>query len=337
MSPRHGLCRLSRRCYRLDGNCAKVDSSVNHDGGAVQKKLLVVGSINIDLVAGASRVPAPGETILGTTFEVFNGGKGANQAVAIAKLGAPVDIIASLGSDLFTERLLSGLLDAGVGTHAVQKVPGPCGVAQIARAENGENSIIVIAGANNAVSAAYLDAHQETIREASMVLVQLETPMETVLHLAAITATADIPLMLDPAPAVPLPAVLLGQTTWLTPNETEARILLDGARLEPEAAAEKLLAMGVRNVALKLGAQGVYIAGRDCRPQRVPSFPVKVVDTTAAGDCFNAAFAVALTGGKTPVEAARYANAAAAISVTRAGAQPSLPSAAEVETFLAQA
>ena len=302
----------------------------------MEKKLVVVGSINIDLVAGASRIPAPGETILGSTFDVFNGGKGANQAVAVAKLGAPVEMIAALGSDLFTERLLSGLQEAGVGTDAIQRVAGPCGVAQISRADSGENSIIVISGANRFVSAAYIDAHQDTIKQASMVLVQLETPMEAVLLLAEVARRDNIPLMLDPAPAVPLPEALLRHTTWLTPNETEAQILLGGLLLQPAAAAEKLLATGVRNVALKLGSQGVFVAGKDCAPQLVPSFPVKVVDTTAAGDCFNAAFAVALTRGQPPAVAARYAAAAAAISVTRAGAQPSLPSAAEVDALIAR-
>jgi ribokinase len=142
--------------------------------------------------------------------------------------------------------------------------------------------------------------------------------------------------MLDPAPARPLPEGLLKRTTWLTPNETEAQILLGRVNIEPAQAAEKLLATGVRNVALKLGAQGVYLSGRDCPGQQIPAFKVKAVDTTAAGDCFNAAFAVALTGGKPPAEAARYASAAAAISVTRAGAQPSLPTSTEVETFLAK-
>jgi len=303
----------------------------------VEKKLLVVGSINIDLVACADRLPAPGETILGSTFDVFNGGKGANQAVAIAKLGAPVDMIAALGTDLFTERLLSGLQAAGVDTHAVLRVAGPCGVAHISRADNGENSIIVISGANRLVSAAYIDAHVEAVQRASMILVQLETPLESVIRLAERAWEAKTPLMLDPAPAMPLPEVLLSRTTWLTPNETEAQILLGRVNIDPAAAAQKLLAMGVRNAALKLGSQGVFLAGLDCPAQRVPAFPVKAVDTTAAGDCFNAAFAVALTCGKPPVEAARYGAAAAAISVTRAGAQPSLPSAAEVEAFLAHA
>ncbi len=298
---------------------------------------MVVGSINIDLVACADRLPAPGETILGSTFDVFNGGKGANQAVAVAKLGAPVDMIAALGTDLFTERLLSGLQAAGVDTDAVQMVAGPCGVAHISRADNGENSIIVISGANRLVSAAYIDAHVEAVQRASMILVQLETPLESVIRLAERAWEAKTPLMLDPAPARPLPEALLSRTTWLTPNETEAQILLGRVNIDPAAAAEKLLAMGVRNVALKLGAQGVFLAGLDCPAQRVPAFPVKAVDTTAAGDCFNAAFAVALTRGKPPVEAARYGAAAAAISVTRAGAQPSLPSSAEVEAFLAQA
>ncbi|HTZ60144.1 MAG TPA: ribokinase [Acidobacteriaceae bacterium] len=302
----------------------------------MKEKLLVVGSINIDLVACAGRLPAPGETILGKTFDVFNGGKGANQAVAIGKLGAPVEMIAALGTDLFTERLLSGLQAAGVDTHAVQVVAGPCGVAHISRADNGENSIIVISGANRLVSAAYIDANVESIQRAGMILVQLETPLEAVVRLAEHAWAAKTPLMLDPAPAQPLPEALLTRTSWLTPNETEAQILLGGVSNDPASAAEKLLGMGVRNVALKLGAQGVFLAGRDCPPQQIPAFPVRAVDTTAAGDCFNAAFAVALTRGKPPVEAARYGAAAAAISVTRAGAQPSLPSAAEVEAFLKQ-
>jgi ribokinase len=303
----------------------------------VQKKLLVVGSINIDLVACANRLPAPGETILGSSFDVFNGGKGANQAVAIAKLGVPVDMIGSLGTDLFTERLLSGLKAAGVDTHAVQMAAGPCGVAHISRSDNGENSIIVVSGANRLISPAYIDTHLNILQQASMILVQLETPLEAVLRLAEQAWGAKTPLMLDPAPARPLPEVLLRRTTWLTPNETEAQILLGRVNIDPAAAAEKLLAMGVRNVALKLGSQGVFLAGRDCPTQQVPAFPVKAVDTTAAGDCFNGAFAVALTRGESPAVAARYAAAAAAISVTRAGAQPSLPTASEVDAFLAQA
>jgi ribokinase len=302
----------------------------------VDKKLLVVGSINIDLVACAHRLPSPGETILGKTFDVFNGGKGANQAVALGKLGAPVQMIAALGTDLFTERLLSGLKAAGVDTAAVQMLAGPCGVAHIARADSGENSIIVISGANAMISPAYIDAHAETVRNAAMVLVQLETPLEAVVRLAEIAFEAGTPLMLDPAPARPLPDNLLTRTTWLTPNETEAQILLGRDDLEPAATADKLLAMGPRNVALKLGAKGVFLAGRDSPAQQIPAFPVTPVDTTAAGDCFNAAFAGALSLGKSPAEAARYGAAAAAISVMRPGAQPSLPTSGEVEAFLQQ-
>jgi ribokinase len=299
-----------------------------------EKRLLVVGSINVDLVASANRLPAPGETILGTTFDVFNGGKGANQAVAVAKLGVPVDMIAALGTDLFTERLLHGLKTACVETRAVQTVDGPCGVAHISRADNGENSIIVVSGANRSVTASYIDTHKQLVQQAQMILVQLETPMDAVIRLAELAAGAGVPLMLDPAPAAPLPDELLRETTWLTPNETEAQILLGRVQLGTKETAERLLRTGARNVALKLGAQGVFLAGRDCSPQGVPGFAVNAVDTTAAGDCFNAAFAVALTRGKAPVEAARYGAAAAAISVTRVGAQPSLPTGQEVEAFL---
>ena len=307
------------------------------EGKRVHKKLLVVGSINIDLVAFADRLPAPGETVLGNTFDMYNGGKGANQAVGVAKLGAAVEMIACLGTDLFTERLLSGLKTAGVDTHSVQIVAGPCGVAQISRAGSGENCIVVVPGANRLLSAALIDAYVEEISRASMILVQLESPLEAVMRLSDQAWEAKTPLMLDPAPARPLPQVLLSRTTWLTPNETEAQTLLGRINIEPSEAAEKLLAMGARNVALKLGSQGVFLAGRDCSAQRVPAFPANAVDTTAAGDCFNAAFAVALTRGKPPAEAARFGAAAAAISVTRAGAQPSLPTSAEVEAFLTQA
>ena len=302
--------------------------------GGVDKRLLVVGSINIDLVASAGRLPLPGETILGRSFDVFNGGKGANQAVAIAKLGAAVAMIGALGTDLFTERLLSGLKDAGVDTRGVRAMDGPCGVAHISRADSGENSIIVVGGANRAVTVEYLNTQIAEVEQASMILVQLETPMDTVLRLAEIAGQANVPLMLDPAPAAPIPDGVLNHTTWLTPNETEAQMLLHGSHLPPPEAAERLLAAGVRNVALKLGSQGVYLCGRDCVAQSIPAFQVDAVDTTAAGDCFNAAFAVALTRGNKPGDAARYAAAAAAISVTRAGAQPSLPASAEVDAFL---
>jgi ribokinase len=189
----------------------------------VHKKLLVVGSINIDLVACANRLPAPGETILGSSFDVFNGGKGANQAVAIAKLGVPVDMIASLGTDLFTERLLSGLKAAGVDTHAVQMAAGPCGVAHISRADNGENSIIVVSGANRLVSPDYIDTHLDTVQQASMILVQLETPLETVLRLAEQAWEAKTPLMLDPLPPGHCPKSCSSARAGLRPMKPRRR------------------------------------------------------------------------------------------------------------------
>ena len=176
----------------------------------------------MDLVVSAERIPAPGETIRGTGFQTHPGGKGANQAVAVARLGYPVDLIGMVGSDAFGEELRAGLADAGVDTHAVGTADGASGVAVITVAANGENAIVVQAGANHHVTPAYLDQHADMIAEAGLVLAQLEIPLATVLHLAQLCAAAKVPLLLDPAPACALPPELFQQTAWFTPNTTEA-------------------------------------------------------------------------------------------------------------------
>jgi ribokinase len=301
-----------------------------------QKPIVVVGSINIDLVANADRIPAGGETLTGSGFQMHHGGKGANQAVAAARLGYPVRMIGRIGNDAFGEQLRHGLIEEGLETSAVSVSKGSSGVAVILVAASGENSIVVVPGANAHVSPADLDAHVEIIRGAGMVLAQLEIPLETVLHLAAICEREGVPLMLDPAPARELPPELLHRTTWFTPNETEAAAYTHtqpGA--ENAATAHALMEQGIAGVVLKLGARGAYLATHDGEAYTVASFPVKAVDTTAAGDCFNGSFAVALLSGSKPQEAARFAAAASAISVTRAGAQPSMPTLAEVKTLLA--
>jgi ribokinase len=296
--------------------------------------IVVVGSINLDLVARTPRIPVAGETVSGLDFQTFFGGKGANQAVAAARLGASVSLIGQLGDDGFASQLRSGLQEAGVDTRAVGQVQGPSGVALISTDEEGENSIIVVAGANGHVTSGLIDQHQDIIRNAAIVLTQLEIPLEAVLHLAELTTRHNVPLVLDPAPARALPDSLLGCVDWLTPNETETAALLETEFAESDEAATALLERGTRNVILKLGARGCYVATGDGRRKRVPGCKVTAVDTTGAGDAFNAAFAVALSGGQDAFASAAWATAVAALSVTRPGAQASMPSYEQVERFL---
>jgi ribokinase len=298
------------------------------------KPIVVVGSINIDLVASTQKIPAPGETISGHDFQLHPGGKGANQAVAVARLGYPVHMIGRVGDDAFGIQLREQLVAAGVETAAVKTSAGPSGVAVIVVAASGENSIVVVPGANALVSPEDLEDQVTLIRSAGMVLTQLETPLETVLHLAALCRREGVPLMLDPAPARALPRELIEAVTWFTPNESEAAFFNAESDGTDDAIAEALLKTGSAGVVLKLGARGAFVATREGLRAAVSSFSVAAVDTTAAGDCFNGAFATALCLGKDPVESARYGAAAAAIAVTRMGAQPSMPTADEVQAML---
>ncbi|MGB7546883.1 MAG: ribokinase [Terracidiphilus sp.] len=299
------------------------------------KPIVVVGSINMDLVARTPRIPLAGQTLIGTDFNTTAGGKGANQAVAVARLGFPVQMVGAVGQDVFGQALLDNLKGAGVDAATVARVAGPSGVAPILVAANGENSIVVVPGANGKVDAAFIDRHMELIVSAGMVLCQLELPMETLNHTLAACAEAGVPVMLDPAPAAPLAEKVWRQIAWFTPNETEAAFYL-GSALEPEVAARELLARGLKGVVLKRGSEGAYVAVAGGKAAWVRPFPVEAVDTVAAGDCFNGAFAVALLEGHDPWAAAQFANAAAAISVTRCGAQASMPARAEVDAFLAE-
>jgi len=306
------------------------------------KKLLVVGSINLDLVASSQRIPLPGETVSGKTFNTFPGGKGANQAVAAGRLGAPVSMIGRLGNDAFGAQLRASLEAAGVDTKAVEVVPTSSGIALITTADDGQNAIVVVPGANGELSPRELEKHLALIREAGIILAQLEIPLETIELLATIARRENIPLMLDPAPARALPASLLASVDWLTPNETETMTLLQRKATElssedAEDAALQLLTQGSRNVLLKLGERGCYVALGNGERTLVPAYRVKAVDTTAAGDAFNGAFATALLRGSDPVASVKFAAAVAAISVTRRGAQPSMPTPSEVEAFLRDA
>jgi ribokinase len=302
---------------------------------AQQKPIVVVGSINMDLVTRTPRIPLAGQTLIGSDFTTTPGGKGANQAVAAARLGYPVKMVGMVGEDVFGQALLDNLSNAGVSTEAVERVTGPSGVAPILVADNGENSIVVVPGANGKVDCAAIDRHAALIRSAGMVLCQLELPLETVCHTLTLCAEAGVPVMLDPAPAAPLPDTVWNQVAWFTPNETEAAFYL-GETLEVEDGAKHLLARGLRGVVLKRGGEGAYVAVAGGEAAWVKPFQVEAIDTVGAGDCFNGAFAVGLLEGLDPWAAARFASAAAAISVTRRGAQASMPSRAEVDEFLAQ-
>jgi len=301
-----------------------------------RKPIVVVGSINMDLVALAGHIPVGGETVLGTGFRTNPGGKGANQAVAVARLGYPVAMMGLLGADDMGRQLRAHLEAVGVDTAGVGTVAGVSGVALITVAENGENSIVVAPGANGAVTPEYVESQTERIRGAGMVLAQLEIPLESVMRLAEICSKAGVPLMLDPAPARELPRELFPQVGWLTPNETEAAFYLGHASgvAEASVAAAELQGRGVRGVVLKMGARGAYLADGDGYSAAVKPFAVKAVDTTAAGDAYNGAFATALMLGRTTVEAARFAAAASAVSVTRAGAQSSMATMDEALALL---
>ncbi|MGC1784537.1 MAG: ribokinase [Acidobacteriaceae bacterium] len=304
------------------------------------KSIVVVGSINLDLAVSAARNPHAGETILGTGFDVFTGGKGANQAVAAARLGHDVHMIGKLGGDKFAAQLLKDLDDAGVHTETITPTSGPSGVALIIGTDSGENRIIVIPGANDQLLPCDIERNSTLIRNVGIVLTQLEIPLETTEALVELTSRHGVPLILDPAPFRSLPAEVLRKTDWITPNESETQLLIESTlpvsddRLQEVA--EYLLSRGPRNVLLKLGERGAYLATQDGARTFIPPFSVRAIDTTAAGDAFNGAFAVALVRGSLPVDAARFASAVAAISVTRRGALPSMPTQAEVDSFLTE-
>ena len=304
-----------------------------------QKPIVVVGSINTDLVAVTRRIPAIGETVIGTDFQIHPGGKGANQAVAVARLGYPVRLIGRLGSDPFGAQLRTHLDGAGVDIAGVATSEGTSGVAVIVVSGEGENSIVVTPGANSKVTPQDIAANIEIIRQAGIVLTQLEIPLETVEYLALICAREGVALILDPAPARDLAPGIFRHIEWFTPNQTEAAFFTGGKRgdadkLAPAEMARLILSKGSRGVVLKMGPHGVYLASRGGLGESLPAFPVKAIDTTAAGDAFNGGFATGLMLGKSPTESAHFAAAVAGISVTRTGAQPSMPSMAEVKEFM---
>jgi ribokinase len=304
----------------------------------MSKPIIVVGSINIDLVATANRVPAVGETLIGNDFHTFFGGKGANQAVAAARLGANVHMIGKVGDDAFGRQLRDALAEDGVNVEAVDVVEGSSGVALIVTGAKGENIIVVVPGANGKLLPSDLDRHRDKLASASVVLTQMEIPMRTLEHLGELCKQLDVPLILDPAPAAPLSGAFFKSIQWITPNESETRTLLglpygDEDENYRVAAARRLLSLGP-NVILKLGSEGAYLATHEGVLEHIPSFQVSAVDSTAAGDAFNGAFAVALSEKLVLREGLQFAAAVAAISVTRRGAQPSMPRRSEVVDLL---
>ena len=307
--------------------------------------IVVVGSLNMDFVVQVEQLPAPGQTVLGREFQMIPGGKGANQAVAAGKLGANsvnVRMVGRVGYDVFADHLKASLSAAGVDVSAVHATRAqPTGVALISVDRAGQNSIVVASGANHALAAAETEAMRPVFLGARFVLFQLESPLDTVASALKLAREEGARTILDPAPAAPLPPELLANVDILTPNETEASVLLGlpPARVAASDAvplARSLRQRGPKAVVLKLGDQGCFYCDGETELFS-PAFSVTPRDTTAAGDTFNAALAVALAENREIGEALRFANAAGAISVTRMGAQASVPARAEVDAFLKSA
>ena len=301
-----------------------------------RRQILVVGSSNTDMVIKAAHLPRPGETILGGTFFMNPGGKGANQAVAIARLGDPVTFICKTGSDIFGHQSQQLFEEEGINTSYVFSDSGnPSGVALITVDEKAENCIVVASGANANLLPSDLEKAEEAIERADLVLMQLEVPMETVCFVADIAWQKGKKVILNPAPAHPLPVDLLRHLYLITPNETEAE-MITGVKITDESsageAARALSGMGVQHVIITLGSKGALIYSNG-KAEMVPALKVEAVDTTAAGDVFNGALTVALSEGRSLKEAARFACKASAISVTRVGAQSSAPYRNEVDIF----
>ena len=299
--------------------------------------IVVVGSSNTDMIIKVPHLPKPGETILGGEFTKAAGGKGANQAVAAARAGGKVTFIAKVGDDIFGESAVVGFREDKINVDCVLKDPiAPSGVAQIFVAEDGENCIAVASGANANLSVEDIRSSAEKIQSANILLTQLETPIATITEAVKIAKENNLTVVLNPAPAQPLPDNLLSLLSLITPNETEAE-LLTGIKVVDKASAalasEVLREKGVESVIITLGSKGAFVDNNG-EQYIVSGFEVKAVDTTGAGDVFNGALTVALSEKKSFREAVKFANAAAALSVTKLGAQPSIPKISEIGEFL---
>jgi len=301
--------------------------------------IFVFGSINIDLVVTAPRLPLAGETLRGTSFFTSPGGKGANQAVAAARLGAAVAIVGAVGDDDFGARLVASLADAGVDTSGIGIDPAaPTGVACIVVAATGENVIVTAGGANHRVGRGELHRLDERLPDASVLLVQLEIPVDVVAAAIRRAHARGVTVVLDPAPVTEVPDAVLTDVDWITPNVVETEALTGIAPLtetDARRAAGVLRDRGVDHVAITLGAEGCYYAGAE-GSFRVDAPSVAVVDTVAAGDAFNGALAASLDAGADVTTALERAVAAGALATTKPGAQPSMPTGAEVDALIAR-
>ena len=298
------------------------------------KKIVVLGSTNTDMVIAGKKIPVPGETISGGTFLMNPGGKGANQAVAVARLSAKkgaCEFIAKVGDDLFGRETAVRMKRDSIDAKLIVDKKEKSGTALILVAPNGQNVISVALGANGTLSPKDIAKYRKDIEGAAALLMQLETPIETVLAAAKWASAKGVPVILNPAPAAKLPKELYKCLDWITPNETEAE-LLTGVRVTDAASASKavdaFLKRGVRHVAITMGSKGVYCG--DCR-RLYPTKKVKAIDCVAAGDTFNGGFVVGLAEGKSCKDAIAFAQKAAAISVTRPGAQASVPFRKEIK------
>lgn len=303
-------------------------------------KLIVLGSVNADHVLRVNAFPRPGETVMGHGYTVIPGGKGANQAVAAARLGANTGFIACVGDDDFGRTMITRLQHDGIDTAGVTIVPDmPTGIALIQIAADGENAISISPEANGCLTEDMLETHLDFLRKADALLLQLETPLEAVHKAVAQAAASGVHVVLNPAPARALPDSLLSQVSMITPNETEAEVLT-GVRIldkaDAQRAADILHDKGVKTVLITLGEKGAFLSTPENRSQGgriVSGYAVEAVDTTAAGDTFNGALVAAMQRGESLEAAIGFAHAAAAISVTRLGAQTSIPTRDEVEAF----
>ncbi|USH04494.1 ribokinase [Grimontia kaedaensis] len=300
-------------------------------------KLVVLGSVNADHVLQVPSFPRPGETMHGRNYQVIPGGKGANQAVAAARLNADIGFIACVGDDPFGVNIRESFKCDGINIGGVKmQADCPTGIAMIQVSDSGENSICISAEANAKLTSEAIEPELERIRQAEYLLMQLETPLDGIELAAQIAKRHDTKVILNPAPARELPEGLLACIDIITPNETEAEVLT-GVKVEDDAsakaAANVLHGKGIETVMITLGAKGVYVS-QNGEGQIVPGFRVKAMDTTAAGDTFNGAFVTGLMESMLLESAIRFAHAAAAIAVTRFGAQTSIPSREEVDAFL---
>lgn len=303
----------------------------------MKSSIVVVGSSNTDMVIKADHLPAAGETILGGTFFMTQGGKGANQAVAAARLNGQVTFIAKIGADVFGKQSLQLYKEDGIDTSYITiDENSPSGVALITVDDNGENCIAVAQGANGTLSVNDISKAQTSFENASIILMQLEIPPQTVEYVANLAELINVKLVLNPAPARILSDDLLKKVSVITPNEKEAE-MLTGIKISDvnsaKEAAKILAAKGIETVIITMGSEGALIF-HDNVYEVAPASKVKAVDTTAAGDVFNGALAVAISEGKDITEAVRFANAAAAISVTRLGAQASAPRRDEIDALI---